>query len=389
MGLPVPRPPSAPSRGANTVVIGVAVAALIVSVGWWVMQQGGSSPPPDDVAAQAPAPSAADIEREKALEVARAREQELALSKVDQQRAVDLGLRARRTFEGALAEADRWTTQVEPLLTNEDGRILAASDDRTESFSMAYAARRPGREEIESQLARLEALLRPLRVSLEDPRDGSRPAPGLVASLEASAQEAEAALTAYKGPRERIEGVLFAARQAGASPGAATLEQSLATLRARRATAEATEALRRDETHRQELAAAAAKEAQAQAQAEAERLARDGERQRLLAEAADPTIQQTFAVFVSKGHWVIGAPNQMHRTDVPMAGSYKNLRRFRILDDYESFLNAVTGSYNWNNNDRPTWPRPRTEAEQELYQQRFAQLRRLAPVWAETGVLAP
>lgn len=364
---------------------------LVLGLGAWVALVSGlfgESEPPS------PAALEAKLEEDKA---ARERGEAIAVAKAEQQRAVDLGTRATQLLEQAIAEAKRWEAEVAPLLTSDEGKRIAANDQRVETFLLVYSEQRPASTELEAAKVRVSSLVSQPREALPDSQSSYRPGADLLASLQTEKDAAEAALRLYQSGRERVQGMLLAARSEGAEPHGETLQAAIETLRARRAAADAEAERQREVRRLAEMQAVRDREAENALSQEKQELARAEAQKRDLSlqeealarlreQAANPAVQSTFDVFVAKGYWQPGSNGE--RTPAPQPVSYSALVQSGVTKSYTTFVSVVTGRHRWGRNDRPTWEATTTRTK-ERYREEFDLFQQLAPIWAETGVLAP
>jgi len=392
----------AATKGVPSYVIMSAAAVAALAVGYWLF--GTGAPSPTDLQSQLRAGELADQQRERAEKV--------AIARVSQQRAVDTGTRALELLDVALREETLWSTQVEPLMTNQEGRVLGADDTLVASFVAVYQEKRPSRAELEAARPRIEALLKEPKAALDDPAGSAyQPADALLAELEKERASLEAASRAYKTSREKVESLLAGARMNGTQAGGIPLEQAIREQAARDTLLAASAESARKERQRleEEQKQAAIDEALHQerlrsmdAQAEADRLAlekqaateqraraQQAERERLQSLASDPAVQAKFQPFLAEGMVKITAPNSGWKHEYPMGASYRALQSKKVLSDFEEFWKCGTGWYPCRANDRPPWAKPTSKEGWDDLRERFALFQQLAPIWAEQGKLSP
>lgn len=397
-GYPEPTMPAMPalhavSAARLTRLAGVAALLFLVSCS----SEDSGSPLPR-------APGSADeqvtqkaVEKIVAADAARraaeaAERETAALAKAALRRALDTGGLALARLDALGAEFERWAKEVEPLLTSEQGRVLAGEDRLVESFLEVYRTERPSRDEAASVRTHVETLLE-LPRQADKNGDPYAPSATLQAELEKDKQWAENAVRVYQGGRERILALVAGAQKSNPTPTGPTLQAAIDELTARKALLAADA----DKARRERLAAedAAAKAAieEKNAVAERERLARDAELKRktddLAAEQArlkkladDPNIRAKFAPILAKGLYVpCLSPRRTYDYPVPM--SYSQMQECGGTTDVKMFVQLGLGGWN----DRPAWKPPRTEEDWRQYAELLALFNQLAPIWIADGVL--
>ncbi len=385
----------AEGKGVPTYALlgGIVVAALAVGV--WLSGGGSGGDSPAELEAQLRVGELRDQEKQRAEKV--------ALARVSQQRAVDTGTRALELLDVSLKEEARWKEEVEPLLSNQPGRVLAADDVLVEGFVQVYAEKRPTRAELDAARPRIEALLAEPKAAVADPNSAYQPTDELAAELERERAALEQAASAYRTSREKVEGLLSSAKARGVSPGGIPLEQAISERKARSVVALAEAEAARKERHRleEEQKQAALDETLHQqrlqamdVQAEQDRLAlekraktdqqlreRQAERERLIAMANDPATQALFAPFLSKGKV---RPGKNYPFEPPAPMSYSELQGINATANAKNFIRIATDS----GDDRPRWKKPQTEADWTAAEANLELFNQLAPIWVEQGKLS-
>lgn len=96
----------------------------------------------------------------------------------------------------------------------------------------------------------------------------------------------------------------------------------------------------------------------------------------------------SFAPFTTRGRNLLGKRPVAHGYQLRPA-SYEALLASGALNSDVAFARACAGkSPGFDTNDRPTWRMPRTAREWEEISRKRELFRRLAPLWARSGVLA-
>lgn len=382
----------AEGRSAPSYAVFGAVIVAALAVGYWLSGGGGESPA--DLETQLRVGELRDKEKE--------RSEKVALARVAQQRAVDTGTRALELLEVSLKEQGRWQTGVEPLLSSQEGRVLASDDVLVEGFVQVYDEKRPSRAELESARPRIEALLNEPKAALADPSSAYQPTDALVTELERERAALEKAAATYKTSRERVESLLAGAKQKGIAPGGISLEQAISERRTRDVLALAEAETQRKERHQREeqQKQAALDESLHQqrlqamdAQAEQDRLAleqraktdqqlreRQAERERLVAMANDPATQALFAPFLSKGKV---RPGKNYPFEPPAPMSFSELQGINATANAKNFIRIATDA----GDDRPRWKKPQTEEDWATAEANLELFNQLAPIWVEQGKL--
>lgn len=326
-----------------------------------------------------------DIQQEKA--------QQLAIRRAKVQAVLDRGQEVARGLSDTQAEADRWHQTLEALLTNEDGRRIAASRDQLEHFEALWAQEPPSRESIAALRRRLAEVLQPVEESLESNAPLAEQNKEVFALLDEIKTEAAPIRSSYRDYNTRLEAIVAGAKGVSA-PANVSLTEAVKALRLERAAQTNAAVARTAEEQRQRDAAQMAEVERKRIEQEEKLRREQAEKQRLIALAKDPNTQKLFAPFLAKGHthmmtfgmngsrmdWFLGTFNGPSRTI-----QYSDMQSWRIFTDVRDFIRVATDP----RNDRPTWPRPSTDAVWAEYQKRFELFKQLAPVWRELGMIDP
>jgi hypothetical protein len=381
-----------PLRGLPPIVLGGIVIATLTAVAvWFTNYQGGTTTPGNLVEQARDIATDAAIDPKKARDDALAYQAKAAIAVVDNEKTLDLADTTLRTLDQAAAEAKAWADEVEPLLTNELGRRVAADAARLGAFRRAYAMERPAPSVLAPTRRGVEVLRGQVEAVLKH-RDTAYTATEERAKLTEALRTAEQFVDAYRVPREQIASLVRQANQAEQTADAtlsATL-QAQADVEAGAALAAETrrqaEAAEEAERKKDELAAEARARADREAQA-------DADRQALWAEAVEPATLDKFQPFLAEGYC---NGQRMHNPNFREDYCFKPRRLFTahelqalgVLDNFNTFLNVATAQ-NYFANDRPRWPVPETSADVAARQRDFENFKRFFPVWAKRGVLPP
>lgn len=317
---------------------------------------------------------------------------------------------AARAVADLAAELGRWQAEVEPLLENDAGRRIGANPNATATFTALYRAPRPVKADADAYQSQIDALIQPVKTALQQQNFDYAPSDTLGKNLDTIKSQAAEQARKIRDARKQTQALLVDAQTSPASDVA--LHQAIADFDTR-------QARERNETVRQAEEAARkeadAKLAELRAQAVKDEAA--SEERKLKAEAlrkkaADPTVQETYRVFLAKGRYLFTTTSpgcnvrghQPQYSDVPGLTSFKRLRETGVLDNAMVFWAtgcadandnspACKYGYRWqgHGNDRPvTWRGfPSSEEQATLIRKRFDEFMELAPIWVEMGLLRP
>lgn len=326
-----------------------------------------------------------------------------ALAKSRQMTAVADGVEALAVVQGWVEEARLWHENVEPLLTNETGRCIAARTELLDQFRAVMAEDRPGPERAGAAEAAMQSLLEPLRNASNDNQDLSPVEARVLSEFQRLRDEARLHAGKLRQLRVRIEAIATQAGgiDAGNIPLAEAIEQrerELAAIDARDLEAR--------------LAKARLEAAEAKAAAEEEAIVAEGartadairaqaEHKKLVARAKQPDVQRYLAPFLAPGYF---QPQGQHltvsytRTTQKQPVSFSLLEGTGALDDSIKGLQTLNllASRGWvpDNpwHDRPYWnfsvDRPWSTADQEYVAHAQKLLRELGPTLVELQLLA-
>lgn len=309
-------------------------------------------------------------------------------------------------------ELNEWDSEIATLLTSDDGRLLAADERSIDAFASLYAIQRPGKEDVAARRGRIQMLLQPVESALNGNSTPVPPQEGSLKALESEMTLSSKELYQQRDARETIKGMLAAARAVDRK-AEATLAKAMEDLNARRAKTLAdriAEVRQRVDAERQDkLVELEERKAREIANAEVQRREAnlEAQRQAVVSEthqaeekaelarlkklAEDPAIQANYKPFLSKGAYRLGLPTgtgyQHYKPPKPV--SYNDVVRLGILNDVAHFVSAGAGTGQYDRQDRPRWPEPKTETEWKEYQRRLDEFKQLAPIWRDMGLLQP
>lgn len=380
-------------------------------------------PPPTDPPARAGSPkSAAAARYEARLRTAEdaaadtSLKTRLAAAKAAQKLLTELGAEVARVLDEAAAEVDRWDKDIPPLLTNDDGRAVAARPEAVKAFRALYDLERPGRPDVAKIRSQVDTLMAPVETAFRDPNNVWDKTADAEKRLTALLSQAKSLRDAARNARVRVSALVTAAKRDG-KPGAATLqdavdllvaEESLeaaALIAAARAKArrEADRVLAEtlEEADRRAGQTRAREEA---AKAEIDRLKREREaddalkqaaKDKLRSRAKSAEVQRDLSVFLAKGYSQPGRGGSgfFDRTAEYAPVSFTRLQTGGYLDESAGGLKNLLrlGAEPNLHNDRPKWKFNafRLDQSNEAFLKRVqAELRELGPVLVEEGLLA-
>ena len=341
--------------------------------------------------------SAADTDRAiqntEAQEALALRKQETGLARARTEALVDEGRAVLGRLEALDALEKAWRAEVEPLLTNDMGRKVAADPgDRATMVSIIESTGRPSADEIARLRADVQRVLNNLEKTLE------LPVPALSASSEQDVREsfvakraaAEDGINRYTTDRRAVGGLLVRAEGRRDAASHATLEEAMklqlaekARERAARIAEERVKAYEEKtdeivELERRAAEAAAAKEAAelAKSTGEAEAEVRQAE---LVAKCRSKDVRDRLAPLLKRHNVTIGGT----MLQTPVLPSLRELKMLGYLEPTEDGLNKfiLVGC------ERGSWTQPQSDAEWQEMKDRQKLLRELGPTLVDLGML--
>ncbi len=348
-----------------------------------------------------------------------AEQQRRALAEAQTRFVLDKGEDTLRTIEDLAQELESWQQSVLPLLHNDDGRRIAADTEHTKQVAALLELERPDAESLDRQRARISTLLAPFRDALQGKALPTTPDERVFAQLQSESEPARRHLAVLRDRRKAVVAIVAEMRDASAEPASMTLGQKITeveqddTRRWMRELAQARESVKKQNRRRlaelevQKLAEfGEAERKRREAELEAQRkteeakaeIAREkAERERLITLAKSPEIQARYQVFLAKGHYSFERDKVFNTTTFP--ASYNSLKHRWVFSRLDCFAGAATGNRTrlpsqavalFSYNDRPLWPKyPKSDAEWQVFTDRFREFRQLAPIWREMGLLRP
>jgi len=355
--------------------------------------------------------------------LAAAEQQRCAVAKAQLRFLLDKGRSVLVHVDKLAKDVAAWDREIEALLNNDEGRLIAADPERVKMFTALHRSVPPlSSDEVGQQRARIQAMLEPLQQALDGVTTPFMPDDAIEEQLERELKPVVIHTRTLRELRHAINALLANARAAGDEPSDTTLQESINSVEQQYARMRADDLARAreaaEEESRQKLVTlekrklaelADAEHKRREAELEAQRTEQEtqarlieekalGDRLRALAE--DSEIQAKYQVFLAEGHYSF-ANNKVYNTTA-FRPSYNALKRIGILSFLDRFTHAASGNNfrysdsTWSGtryfsqNDRPLWQTyPRTDAQWEWYKERFEEFRRLAPIWREMGLLSP
>lgn len=360
----------------------------------------------------------------------------IAVAKRACQEAIDRGQNILGLVTEYEEEVKAWNNNVETLLTNERGKVLAGTPAYILAFRKLMEQRRPHGADAAAIRTRVSTLIEPIRAALAAEQSTYKPSAEFMAALEAENAAVISLIDQYRKPRLEVEALLRQAEMAG-TPAEVTLERAMQMLDAQhadeqaRAVAEAEETARKEADKRltaaraekilqdaeyrekqiqaeKELAAAeaesklkelAAKQAaeKSRGEIEATRIAEEARKQERIALAKSAEVRALLEPFTADGYWQPGE-NAAQSTDKKPV-SLSRLKSYGALQDspdgLQKLLTAGTRPYHRAADDkvRPRWPWPTRVADlkpEQLEQLKQAQkyLREIDTVLVELNMLS-
>lgn len=349
-----------------------------------------------------PAPSLPAISAEKTRQ-----QMDLSLAKTQQREALGVGKELRRLVQDWNAEIERWDQEVVPLLTNADGKTLAAKGEWVLGFRATFDEPRPGTIAAEEMAVTVNDLLAPLETALADPADASLPPREMVPRLRLLQSQAKEARDRFRSARQEIQALVTLAKQQGASSNSSLQEaiarmQQQEALQNQRAKALAAEeaklkaaALDRETEALKIVNDAKLRKKQAELDDQERQAKAEKERLRKLAHA--PEVQKYLGNFFKKGFTqpkftpgIYGLADKV-RDEGPV--SLKALQTAGCLSKDTEGLRQLNLSLT-GESDRPHWdfghsPVHWTKEGQSFLKKAQDLLIQLGPILVEEGMLAP
>lgn len=340
----------------------------------------------------------------------------LAVAKATQKVLAELGSEINRACDAATAEVERWDKEISPLLTNEDGKLIASKPEATKAFRALYDLERPGRSDIVKIRSRVEVLLLPVDKAYKDPNNVWDKTVEAEKQLTALLSQAKSLRDAVRNSRVRLSALVTGSKRDG-KPGPLNLQEAIelfvheeaieaatliseASTKSRRVTdrlmAETIgEADLRDGETATKREAAKREAARQKEEMKADNEINEIAKSKLRAKAKSADVQLDLAIFLAKGYTQPGAGGSgfFTKTAEYAPVSFTRLKTGGYLDESTDGLKKLLrlGAEPNFNNDRPKWKFNafRLDAANEEFLKRVqAELRELGPVLVEEGLLS-
>lgn len=173
--------------------------------------------------AETPADVQARQQREQAKREAAARKEADNATRADIGVLVEQARNAETTAKEFVKETERFAAEVEPLLTSDPGKLIAADPTSVETIVALLDRSRPTKEDASRLAQRINRdLVAPLAASLKQ-NPPLRPDPSRATQIESAAAEARSGVAAYRELRLAFEALLAEGKKSGGTPADKTL----------------------------------------------------------------------------------------------------------------------------------------------------------------------
>ena len=344
----------------------------------------------------------ADADQILLKEATASHDEELATAKARQKEAMDVAQDTTELLDKCGSLITVWEKDIVPLLTNDDGKFLAAQPDYVQAFNGYYNSERPTQREIDRLRESLNTLTGPLKAALGKPDNTYTPTPSFTSQLNQSKEKAALFVTGYEEPIRMIKALLARAQKEG-KKGSETLSAAVDQLAADTALKKGQELSFQLKAKQEETSKRIA-DAQQQAVEEKATLAENAAKQdtQIAHEQADkealtklaksPDIQKRLAPFITPGMTQV-IPNRsgaiVKVPDEAKPLSFSGLNGKGALAPTDDGRTTLVWIATNNRNDRPKWTKPVTSEEWKWVKENQEYLRKLGPVLVELGMLSP
>lgn len=314
-----------------------------------------------------------------------------------------------------LDEIEKYSTEVEPLMNNDEGRRVAADGESVAIIESLFEKPRPTRDAAERLVQRItDDLVRPLTTALQQ-TVLVQPDPSRAQQIDQASAEATRGAEAYKQLRTTLMALVSKSKGSSVAvpPDSPTLAAAIETVRQAHQLelqrAIQAEVDKERESTKAKLADAArekeriAGEKLQQAELlKAKQIADAKEAELLRSKARDPKIISTYSQFLTPGH-VYFKPTKgigSFRSSSASPLSYTDLEAAGVLGDWRVFAHmcarrdytyqTTTGfiTLAFSENDRPgNWGYPSNAQEEQVIKNGLDLFKRLAPYWIADGKL--
>lgn len=349
----------------NWLSAGIVIVCLIVAGLWYFDSPSGevsSSIPPTDQTEEA----ALDAIEQNRME------ENLALVREAYLDLLHTALKAQQKLDAFRTAYEHWHKVIAPLLTNDDGRYIAASASDVDSFRGWYDVDSiPTLADADALEKSIDTLVAPLQAALDQKSVKGMPQQRVSTRLEELATESEQLLMSLTTAIESIEAILARARRNN-TPAELTLGACIEELEASASAKEGAEISRIREEADAEVAAMRANDEEQRLERlrreEAARLEAEREKQALIDLANSERVQGLLAPFIQLNNnrprtsraGRYGKPLlRWERASSPEPMSIDALRVFGVLDgerDPQKARERLQLLANHEQNERDSWP---------------------------------
>ncbi len=289
---------------------------------------------------------------------------------------------------------ERWENQMKAILTSAEGQALASDPVRVEDFIHLQEAKRSPASQVEGMRSRIQSMLVPLQAA----SDSSLYAPteAVVTEIRTASKEAKETSIEYDRLQAKWRALLQRSKGVQVNANSPTLAAAIDQAKEEQAKREFEAqqfARNQAKLENQKLIAEAEAKKQAEiARQEIERIKQEteflrqkAERQRLIERATSNETISRFQPFLAPGERGLkgDACRWGTKNNQKSPVSYSDMITCRSLED----VNRLVIQANHQNNDRPKWTKPTTEAEWVEMKKRLEEFKQYAEIWVEKGIL--
>ena len=299
-----------------------------------------------------------------------------------------------KDLETLQAAIERWESQMKAILTSAEGQALASDPMSVEDFINLQEGKRYPLIQVQGMRSQVQSMLTPLQAA----SDNSLYAPteALVVEIRTASKDAKEALTEYDRLQAKWRVLLQRTKGIQVSPNSPTLAAAIDQAKEEQAKRELeaqqvarnqakyniqkriteAEASKQEEVARQEIE---------RLNQEKEQIRQQAERQRFAQRATSSATLSRFQPYLAPGRRMLRGNscrwggmdihnNPVSYGDMLVCGALKNVKRF-------------VAHANLQDNDRPKWKSPTTEADWVEMEKRLEEFNLYAEIWIEKGIL--
>lgn len=343
------------------------------------------------------------MDKELLKQADQAETEQLAIGKADQKELkakIDV---IQATLDQVAQASGKWDAKIKTLLSNDDGKKLAANAGALSQFRAVYASEeRPTPEALQAAKDRIATLAEPITKALNDPSDPLKPSADTKAEIEKSKQQADAFAKAYEKQEAIVDALISSVANGPAAD--VSLKDALQEADKQVALQDAAEVEAKYQVAHQARVDKITEAEQARLDAEAEAKAQeirnqtnglqaDSEKAALVARAKSPDTESRLKPFMALGKTqLIKTANRLNygairRDDPPVPVSLKKITQFGGLEDSDAGRQILVQMANHPKNDRPGWPTPTTSQQWKVVEENQKLLRDLGPTLVELSLL--